>query len=324
MKRIGILVLLAMVLVGCQAKTSQERVRIVLDWTPNTNHTGLYVALEKGYFKDKGLDVEIVQPPEDGTTALVAAGGAEFGVSFQDTLAPVFANKQTIPVTAVAALIQHNTSGLISLKEKGIDTPQKLENHTYATWDAPIEKAIIRNVMAKDHGNFDTVKLVPSQVTDVISALQTNIDAVWVFQGWDGMAFRVAGIETNFINFADFGSELDFYSPVLIANNTYLNEHAKQAKDVLSAVQKGYEFAIENPQDAADILMQHAPELQNNKELIYQSQQWLASQYLAEVSQWGRFDAARWNGFYKWLFDEKLIETQIPENHGFSNEFLAS
>lgn len=96
-----------------------EKVTLVLDWTPNTNHTGFYVAQEKGYFKDAGLEVEIVQPPEDGASALVASGKAQFGIDFQDSIAPAFAGEDPLPVTAVAALIQHNTSGVISRKRRG-------------------------------------------------------------------------------------------------------------------------------------------------------------------------------------------------------------
>ena len=93
----------------------------MLDWTPNTNHTGFYVAQAQGYFAEAGLKVNIIQPPEDGAVMMVASGNAEFCIDFQDYLAPVFASKETYPVTAVAALIQHNTSGIVSLKEDGID-----------------------------------------------------------------------------------------------------------------------------------------------------------------------------------------------------------
>ena len=99
------------------AEKKSDKISIVLDWTPNTNHTGLFVAKELGYFKELGLEnVEIVQPPEGSTTSLIGAGGAQFGISFQDTLAKSFAKEDSVPVTAVAAIIQHNTSGIISIK----------------------------------------------------------------------------------------------------------------------------------------------------------------------------------------------------------------
>ncbi len=300
---------------------SLKKVRIVLDWTPNTNHTGLYVADKLGYFTEAGLDVEIMQPPEGSTTSLVGAGGAEFGISFQDTLAPAYATDSPIPVTAVAAIIQHNTSGIISPKELGIDSPKKLEGHSYATWDSPIELAIIKKIVEDDGGNYDKIKLIPNTVSDVVTALQTDIESVWVYYAWDGIATKIAGLETNYLNFADYGTELDYYSPVIIANDEFLKNDPDTTKKFLAAVKKGYEYAIAEPEKAADILVEVVPEL--DKALVTESQKWLADQYKAEVTQWGYIDKARWDGFYKWLFDNSLIEKEIPSGTGFSNDYLA-
>jgi ABC-type nitrate/sulfonate/bicarbonate transport system substrate-binding protein len=297
-----------------------EKVRIVLDWTPNTNHTGLYVAAANGYFKEAGLEVEIMQPPEGSTTALVGAGGAEFGISFQDTIAPTFASDNPMPITAVAAIIQHNTSGIISMKEKGIDTPAKLAGHSYATWDSPIELAIIKKIVEDDGGIYDDVNLIPNTVTDVVTALQTDIESVWVYYAWDGIATKIAGLDTNYLNFADYGTELDYYSPVIIANNDYLDKNPETVKKFLNAVRLGYEYAISNPEAAADILLNAVPEL--DESLVTESQIWLADQYKAEVEQWGYIDPARWDAFYAWLYENALIEKEIPSGTGFTNDFL--
>ncbi|MDD3796725.1 MAG: ABC transporter substrate-binding protein, partial [Lachnospiraceae bacterium] len=133
-------------------------ITFVLDWTPNTNHTGLYVAEAKGYFADAGLNVEIVQPPEDGAEVLVAAGKAQFGVSFQDSMAPAIVGDAALPITAVAALIQHNTSGIISRAGEGMDRPKGLEGKKYATWDMEVEKAMMKNVVEADGGDFSKVE----------------------------------------------------------------------------------------------------------------------------------------------------------------------
>ena len=136
---------------GCaNNSTDLTEITIVLDWTPNTNHTGLFVAQTNGYFEQAGLRVNIVQPPEDGAETLVASGKAQFGISFQDSLAPALASDSPLPVTAVAAVIQHNTSGIISRAGEGIDRPRGLEGKKYATWDMEVEKATIRDVMAAD------------------------------------------------------------------------------------------------------------------------------------------------------------------------------
>lgn len=301
-------------------KKDEAKITIVLDWTPNTNHTGLYVAQVKGYFEELGLEVEIVQPPEDGAASLVASGKAQFGIDFQDYIAPAFATDDSLPVTAVAALLQHNTSGIISLKGNGMDTPKGMSNKVYATWDLPVEKAIIKSVVEADGGDYDSVQMIPSTVTDVVTALNTDVDAVWVYYAWDGIATKVKGVETDFFAFKDINPVLDYYSPILIANNAYLENNKEEAKAFLEAVAKGYEYAIHNPEEAANILIEANPEL--DKDLVQESQKWISSHYKAEVNNWGYIDQGRWDAFYAWLFEEGLIEQEIPKGFGFTNDYL--
>jgi len=311
---------------GCENaadKNEGETITIVLDWTPNTNHTGIFVAQAKGFFEDTGLNVEVVQPPEDGAVSLVASGKAQFGVAFQDTLAPAFIGDAIMPVTAVAAVIQHNTSGIISRAGEGMDTPKGLEGKKYATWDLDVEKATIRDVMKADGGNFDLVELIPSTVTDEVSALQSgSVDAIWIFYGWAGIACQVAGLDTDYFEFAEIDPVFDYYTPVIIGNNTWLDNNTETAKAFLAALSKGYSYAVENPKEAADILMEAAPELKSNSELVYASQEYLAAEYIADASRWGEFDADRWADFYDWLNENKLLENEIDPDYGFTNAYL--
>lgn len=304
------------------AAAEKTKLTFVLDWTPNTNHTGLYVAEEKGWFDEAGIELEIVQPPEDGAEMLVGSGKAQFGVSFQDTMLPAITGDSAMPIEAVAALVQHNTSGIISRKGEGIDTPKGLEGKKYATWDLPIEQATIKQVMADDGGDFDKVELIPEYITDEVSALKTKtVDAIWIFYGWAGIATEVAGLDTDYFAFSDINPVFDYYTPVIIGNTDWLSENPDTAKAFLDAVRKGYEFAIENPDEAADILLKASPEL--DSDLVHASQKYMSEQYKAEVEQWGYIDAARWNAFYGWITENKLSENEIPENLGFTNEYLS-
>ena len=323
MKKISKILILCLILVfvvSCGKSKSNQKIKIVLDWVPNTNHTGLYVAKDLGYFKEEGLDVEIVQPPEGSTTALIGAGGAEFGISFQDTLAKSFAKESPVPVTAVAAILQHNTSGIISLKEKGIDSPKKLEGKKYATWEDNIEQAILKKLVTDDKGDFSKVKLIPYTITDVVTGLKTDVDAVWVYYAWDGIATERAGLQTNFLKIRDYGEELDYYSPVIIANNDFLKKNPEIAKKVLKAIKKGYEYAMKNPEESAKILVKNSPELDIN--LVTASQKWISKEYQSDAKEWGIIDGNRWNRFYEWLYKNKAIEREIPKNFGYSNEYL--
>lgn len=333
MKKIISLLLFMMIVIGvtgCGQNTQtgentekKEPIKIILDWTPNTNHTGLFVAKDKGFFEEEGLEVEIMQPPEGSTTQLVGSGGGEFGISFQDTMAKNFVSETPLPVTAVAAILQHNTSGVISLKEKNIKTPKDLENMRYSTWDDPIELAMLKEIVVADGGDFDKITLVP-YAENIIAQLSdksaNGSDSGWVYYAWDGIAFDVNGIETNFIHFTDYGDELDYYTPVLIANNDYLANNEEEAKKVVYAIKKGYEYAIENTKEAAQILLDNAPEL--DEKLAFASQKWINEQYIADAESFGVIDEDRWNSFYDWLYENDLIPKKIEGNYGFTNKFL--
>lgn len=329
MKKIIAAVLsLALVLgmAGCgqaDQKEEKETITIVLDWTPNTNHTGIFVAQAKGYFEEAGLDVEIVQPPEDGAVTLVASGKAQFGVSFQDSLAPAFVGEEPMPVTAVAAVLQHNTSGIVSRAGEGMNQPKGLEGKKYATWDLDVEKETIRDVMAADGGDFDLVELIPSTVTDEVSALESrSVDAIWIFYGWAGIACEVAGLDTDYFAFADIDPVFDYYTPVITGNDAWLEAHPETAEAFMAAISKGYTYASEEPKDAADILMEASPELKSNSDLVYASQEYLAKEYIADAERFGEIDPDRWAAFYNWLNEKHLLEDTINPAHGFSNDYL--
>lgn len=298
-----------------------KEITFVLDWTPNTNHTGLYVAQDQGYYEEAGLKVNIIQPPEDGATTMVASGKAQFCVDFQDYLAPVFTSEEEIPVVGVATIIQHNTSAIISLKEDGIESPKDLEGKNYATWDLPVEKAMMQNIMEADGGDYSKLNLIPEYIDNEAAALQQDIDAIWIYYAWAGIACEQQGLETNYIFFKDIKPEFDFYSPIIVANSDWLKENPDTAKAFLAATAKGYEYAIKNPDAAADILCKQVPEL--DKDLVKASQEWLANQYEAEVPEWGYIDQARWDAFYSWLYENGLSE-EIPAGYGFTNDYLPS
>lgn len=318
--------LICSLFVGCSNNTIKDdtqqqnkKVTFLLDWTPNTNHTGIYVALEKGFYNEVGIDLEVLNPPEESTTALVAAGRADFGISFQDTMGVAINENDNFPIMAVATIIQHNTSGILSLKEKGIDSFKNLEGKTYATWDNALEQATIKQVMENEGADFNKVKLYHSTVTDAVSAIQTNVDAVWVFEAWDTMNAKVNGIDYNFIKFKDVEPSLDFYTPVIVSNEKYLQENEDTAKRFLQATKKGYEYAIENPEESAQILHKYAPEYDVN--MLIESQKYLANEYKAEVERWGYIDENRWNDFYSWAYEKGIITKDLT-NKGFTNDYL--
>ena len=330
MKKINYLLFLVVsifILVACgekkeEAKTSElKKVDFLLDWVPNTNHTGLFVAKEKGYFAEEGIDLDIKQPANESTSDLIINNKAPMGVYFQDYMTSKLA--KGAPITAIAAIIENNTSGIITNKNLNINSPKDLEGHRYGTWDIPIEKEMLSFIMQRDGGDLSKVELVPNTDDNSITPISNGVfDAAPVYYAWDKVMADNLGIGTNFFYYRDYAPELNFYSPVIIANNDYLKENKDEVKKILKAIKKGYQYAIENPKEAAEILIKYAPELENKKEMVVASQEYLAGQYATDKEKWGYIDPIRWNAFYNWVNEKGLVKEAIPENTGFDNQYL--
>ncbi len=317
---------MAFAMTGCgsEEESGLTKITFCLDWTPNTNHTGIYAAQAQGWYEEAGLEVEIVQPPENGAAHMCASGEAQFAIEAQDTMAASLALDEPLGITAVAGLIQHNTSGIMSRAGDGIDTPKGLTGRTYSTWDSPIELAMLENVVDADGGDFDKVKLIPNDITDEPAALSAEqTDAVWVFEGWSKVNAQVSGVDVDYFAFSDIDPTFDYYTPVIIANNDFLAEDPEAAKAFLAATARGYEFAAENPEEAADMLIagDNTGSLAEAEELVKASQKFLSPLYIDDADRWGVIDAARWNGFYKWLYENELCAKDLTDI-GFSNEYL--
>lgn len=314
---IGLTVISPVMVVAQELKA----VDFILDWVPNTNHTGLYVALEKGYFEEAGVELTIRRPPQGSTSELVGLGQAEFGISFQDSIASRFAGG--LPVTAVAAILEHNTSGILANEATNIDEPAKMPGYSYGTWNDPIELAMLEFILESQGAAFNEVELVPNQADNSVIGLANGMfDSAWVYYGWDGVMSGYQDVPTNFFYFKDYAPELDFYSPIIIANNDYLAEYPEEASAIMQAIKKGYQYAMEHPEEAADILLIYAPELKEQREFVLASQQWMSERYSSDSVKWGYMEEERWNNFYTWLFDHQLVEVDLTEGSFFTNEFL--
>lgn len=322
---ISITLLFTLTACGDADDTGLYEVVLCLDWTPNTNHTGFFVADSLGYYEEAGIKITIVQPPEDGAELMTASGQAQFGVSFQDSLAASFAMQNPLGITAVAALLQHNTSGIITRKGEGATSPKGLEGMRYSTWNSPIETKMVEYIMEKDGADFEKLELLPNVVTNEAEALRNkDTDAIWIYYAWAGVACEKAGLEFDYFNFTDIDEVFDYYTPVLIANDSFLETKPEIAKAFLEATAKGYEYAAENPETAAYILIKGdtTASLLGSEELVTESQKWIADYYISDAECWGYIDAERWDGFYGWLYEKGLVRKDI-RGVGFSNDYLA-
>ncbi|WP_319201501.1 ABC transporter substrate-binding protein [uncultured Ilyobacter sp.] len=313
-KRIAIL----FAMVAAMAFGSEKKITAVLDWTPNTNHTGLYVAKEMGYFKDEGLDVTIIQPANGTSDQLVASGRADFGISYQESV--TFARLEGVPIVSLGAIIQHNTSGFASVEEKKIETPKDFEGKNYGGWGSPVETATLKELMKKDGGDFSKVNVLTTGDMDFFKASKNHVDFAWVFEGWTNIEAKLKGYDINYIPLNEYSDALDYYTPIITTSERKIIKERKDVEKFMRAVKKGYEYAIKNPMSAAEILTRAVPEL--DEKLVKESQKFLAGKYQDDAQYWGKQKESVWINYQEWLYENNLIKRKTDMGKAFTNEFL--
>lgn len=297
----------------------KKEVSIMLDWYPNTNHTGLYVAKDKGFFEQQGLEVKILQPGQNaGVDAMVASGEVNFGIGSQEGVTQARAND--IPIVSVAAIIQHNTSAFAALKESGIESPTDFAGKTYGGWGSAFEESMIKAVMNQYDANFSEVEMVTLGISDFFQTIGRNADFMWIFYGWDGVEAERRGIDLNLMWLRDLHPALDYYSPVVMTNETMIQDDPETVRKFLQALSLGYDYAIKNPEESADILLKFNPEL--DQELVINSQKWLSPRYQDDANQWGVQKEEVWKRYADWMYEQGLIEKNIQPQKAFTNDFL--
>mmetsp|Transcript_22254 Transcript_22254/g.58094 ORF Transcript_22254/g.58094 Transcript_22254/m.58094 type:complete len:364 (+) Transcript_22254:755-1846(+) len=315
-----------------------RRLTVALDWTPNTNHTGLYLAKAKGWFADASLDVRLRSPAEfagsyispeaaeneaaggnaDFPTpcGLVAKGEADFAINSPEgcigwnTSPPGSARPK---LTAVAALLQTQTSAIVTLASSGIDRPAKLDGKVYASYAARYEGRIVQKLVQADGGGGEYVE-VPHPFLQVWDLLKDgDADATWVFMGWEGVEARLRGVELNAFYLQDYGIPYG-YAPVLMAHPELLSDEPAVTTAFLRAAARGYEYAAANPTEAAELLIAGAKAengVELEPELVHASQKELGPAYLDVDGKWGRMAEARWSEYLDWLSDAGLLTTFV-------------
>lgn len=296
-----------------------EDVTVILDYVANTNHTGMYVALYEGYYAQEGLDVSIIEPTEGATATLVAVGKGDFGISYQEDVTIALTAADPLPIKAIAAIIQHNTSGFATYEGKGIESPKDFEGKTYAGWGGPGEEAVLNAVMTKDGADFSRLNMVISDGSG-FEALKDKADIMWFFEAWDNVKCQINDFPIDYMPVRDLDKRLDYYTPIIIASNDTLNEKPEMVKKFLAATEKGYKYAIENPATAAAILQKYAPDY--SLDMLEISQEYLADKYMEDTDRWGVMKDEVWDNYTDFMVEYGVIGNSIPASDCYTNEFL--
>ncbi len=328
---VGLGTVLILVLAGCSSGGDDGApIRVALDWTPNTNHTGLFVAQQERYFADAGLDVEFLPYGSTAPDTLVDAGAAEFGISFQDSF--TFSKATGAEITSVMAVLQHwATEIAVRADRTDIQTPADLDGKTYGGFGAAYEEPKMRTVItgAGGAGTFDTVVLG----TAAYEALYAGqVDFTEPFVAWEGIEAELRGQPLKTFSYTDYGFP-DAYNVLLVANSSWLQDNPAQARAFVQAAQRGYQLAADDPARGAELLIAANPGAFADEELVTRSQDILSAAYLRDESgHVGRQTMEKWAGFSGFLVDAAVLtDTDGAPLSGrpdfatwFTNDYLAS
>jgi ABC-type nitrate/sulfonate/bicarbonate transport system substrate-binding protein len=316
---------------GSSAPTTERTpIRIALDWTPNTNHTGLFVAQQEGWFQQAGLDVQFLPYNNTPPDTLVGAGTAEFGISFQDEF--TYSKAGGADAVSVMAIVQHwATQIAVRADRTDITSPKDLDGKTYggfgAAYEVPKMQAVIKD--AGGTGQFRSV-ILGTAAYEALYAGQ--VDFTEPFVAWEGIEAQLRGQPLKTFDYADYGFP-DAYNVLLIGNGTWLGAHPDQARAFVQAVQRGYQLAADDPATGAELLQKANPGAFPEPELVERSQQMLSQRYLRDGSgKVGPQTAEKWAAFSGFLVDTGTVTgpdgrplTARPDfSSWFTNEYLAA
>lgn len=301
---------LALALAGCSgagagSSGGPTTVRVALDWTPNTNHTGLFVAQQQGWFRDAGLDVQILPYNSTSPDTLVSSGAAEFGISFQNSF--TFSKAAGADIVSVLAILQHWGSEIaVRADRTDITSPKDLDGKIYGGFGDPGEvpkmAAVIKDAGGK--GVFQTAVLGASAYEALYSG---QVDFTEPFVAWEGIEAQLRGEPLKTFAYTDYGFP-DAYGVLLEGNGTWLAAHPDVATKFVQAAQRGYQFAADDPAAAATLLMDANPGAFTEPELVNRSQAMLAAQFMKDPSgRVGTQQAAQWAGFSGFLYDSGVL-----------------
>lgn len=296
-------------------------IRVALEWTPNTIHTGLFLALSRGTYSSHGLDVQLLPPDASsnkGPSSRLEAGEVDLAVCPSESCI-LWAESGKMHLQAIYAILQGDASAIVS---PTLRRPRELgEGGVYGSYDARYEVAIVKDMVEKDGGNGEGVKIVrPNGNVSMFEAVKKGeIDATWVFVPWEGVETELEGKEVSYFRMEDYGIQYG-YSHVIARKVGEGGLDEDVLRRFVQATRLGYEAALSNVGSAVEALRTHCrPE--RSVEMLAKSQERI-NQFYCDGSQLGTMSKERWNNWIAWLEKKKIMEPDAVEVEKlFTNEF---
>lgn len=299
-------------------------IRLALDWTPNINHIGFFIAKDLGFYEELGLDLQILNPLEDNYELTpgkkLELNMADFAIAPFETVISLNNKENKVNAVAVYAILQEDLSSIVTLGSSGLSSPKQLHHKTYASYKARYEDHIVKQMILNDGGSGEFKISYPNKLGIWNTLLTGEADATWIFNNWEGVEAASKNIALNKFKMSDFGIPYG-YSPVVIAKKENILLHKETYADFMSATKRGFLYASTQPKEAVAILKNYltANDLMNIN-LAHALDQ--TAPYFGTANNAGLMETERVASFVSWLVKNGLEDKKILQQELASNELL--
>jgi ABC-type nitrate/sulfonate/bicarbonate transport system substrate-binding protein len=282
------------------------KVRMALEWTPNTDHIGLFVAQAKGFYTDARLDVEIMPFTDTSVGTLITSGVADFGISSQ--VSTITQRSAGVDIRQVYAIVQTELGRLIiDGARKDIQRPRDLDGKTYGgfggAWEGVMISAMIRNDGGE--GKINTIVLGTSAYEALANG---SIDFTLEIYTWEGIEAQLENRAIRRFRYADYGIP-DQQTLGIVSSDAYLAKNADAAKAFVQATRRGYDYSVDHPEEAAELLIKEANGALTNSALVKASlKELIDGHYLRSADgKSGVTDPAKWQAVGDFAFEHGIL-----------------
>jgi len=298
-----------------------KKVSLALDWTPNTNHIGFFVAKDKGIFKEHGLEITMLDPAEDNyqitPAKKVETGLADFALCPMESVISYRTKALPFKLKAVAAIFKEDLSAIVG--KKSITSPKDLDNKTYASYHARYEDEIVKQMIRSDGGEGSLEIVYPDKLGIWDTILNEKYDATWIFMNWEGVQAKKEQADLSYFKLKDYAIPYS-YSPVIATNEESINIKEDAYKQFLAATKEGFLYAKGNDKEATEILAKYVPERDKNIDLIESLH--ASSKYFGDKETWGKMDPEEVELYVKWIKAKGLESADFRTQDLITNSLL--
>ena len=309
--------LVLLLAVSCDNEPETASVKLALDWYPNANHLGLFIAQQKGYFEEENLEVTMYTPSDPSTVLqTVGAGQDDFGMSYQPDV--LLARNEGVPVVSILGVVQHPLNSLMTLESSGITRPGQLAGKKVGYPGIPTNEPLLETMLKADGLNgLEDIEFVNIGWNISESLISEKVDGV-VGAYWthESINMENIGYPVNVMRMEEWGVP-DYYELVLVTSEEYLEENQDVAERFIRAIKRGFEEAISDPQAGVDVLVAENPG-EIDEDIDRPGADLLVEMWqLPSGGGFGTQEPARWTSFVQWMKDNDMLEQSLDASAAY-------